>query len=574
MNRSGFKSRVLYSLLFSLILFFGLALPSLEGGSDTLDWLRQEKDTAQIIVGEIKMFPTNAPTKVMINNPMVADVADVTDSMISVTAKLSGKTRLDYFDADGKHSVEIRVIPEDIDELKHRVDKLIDTLSLPGTYTEALPAEGKIALLGKVNKAQESERITAILGELNSKVVDLTVDKERETVIEIDVQVLELDKGSTKALGFTWPSGLTFDEVGSPGIASQGDTTINTTGSLVSTETVQSLPGTPWGTLFKVVNMSRQAFQLSVDALMQEGKAKILSRPRLACQSGKSAELFVGGEKPVFTTNIASFSGAQGTSIEYKEYGIKLKVEPTIVEEGRMKLVLDIDVSEIGDAETIGTSSTGAITAKAYPVIKRSASTELYINDGQTLAIGGLIKQKEDESTSKVPFFGDIPILGAIFRRKAVKIGDGAGAKANTELFITLTPTVISDERDSLWKTRRERVPSYAQVKTSLPASAYAREYMMSAIEYSGIVQERILGKLVYPYKAKEAGFEGLVKLGLHISYVGDLLDAQVKESSGYKTLDDSALKTAKAVEIYPPFPPSLEIKDIWIDVPIMYKAE
>ncbi|MBL7070489.1 MAG: TonB family protein [Candidatus Omnitrophica bacterium] len=574
MNRSRLTFRVLFCAVTSLFFFFGGTIPVLEGGSDTMDWLREEPGTVWIVKGDTKMFPTNAPTKVMISNPRVADVAGVTDSMIAVTANLDGKTTLTYFDADGEQTIEIRVIPEDIEELKKRVDRLLETLNLPGVYTEALPAEGKVALLGKVNKGQEGERITVVLGDLNSKVIDLTIDKEQQTVIEIDVQVLEVDKGSTKVLGFTWPSGFTLDEVGSPGIASQGDTTITTTGSLVSTETVQSLPGTPWGTLFKVVNMSRQAFQLSVDALMQEGKAKILSRPRLACQSGKSAELFVGGEKPVFSTNIASFSGAQGTSIEYKEYGIKLKVEPTIVGDGRMKLVLDIDVSEIGDAETIGTASTGAVTAKAYPMIKRSASTELYINDGQTLAIGGLIKQKEDESTSKVPFLGDIPILGAIFRRKAVKIGDGAGAKANTELFITLTPTVISEEEDSLWRSGKEYSPSYAQVKTTLPSSAYAREYMMSAIEYSGIVQERILEKLVYPYQAKEAGFEGMVKLGLHISYVGDLLDLKVKVSSGYKTLDDSALKAAKEIEIYPPFPPSLEIKDIWIDIPIIYKAE
>jgi len=548
-------------------------MPS-EGSIDSMDWVG-DSEAIQLIVGETKMFPTNTPTRVMITNPNIADVVDVTNTRIAVTAKSSGKTDLVYNDIHGEQSVEIRVIPEDVEEIKRRVDILIETLGMPDVYTEALPAEGKVALLGKVNKAQEKDRLDSALGDLSSKIIDLTLDKEQETVVEIDVQVLEVDKGSTKNLGFTWPSGVTASEVGSPGIASQGSTTVNTTGSLVSTATTLTNAGTPWGTLFKVVNMSRQAFQLSIDALVEEGKARILSRPRLACQSGKSAELFVGGEKPVFTTNIASFSGAQGTTVDYKEYGIKLNVKPTIIEKDRIKLVLNVEVSETGAAETIGTASTGAVTAKAYPLIKRSASTEVFINDGQTLAIGGLIKQKTEEEVTKVPGLGDVPILGALFRRKSTKVGGGAAEKTNTELFITMTPKVISGQepiyRQEAGKPLIQAQGGYTQAAAP---GMYVRDHMLNVMEYSAVVQKRILEKIRYPYSAKESGFQGTVKLGLHISYVGDLLDAAVKTSSGYKVLDDNALKTAKEIKMYPPFPSSMEAKDIWIDVPIIYKAE
>jgi protein TonB len=97
---------------------------------------------------------------------------------------------------------------------------------------------------------------------------------------------------------------------------------------------------------------------------------------------------------------------------------------------------------------------------------------------------------------------------------------------------------------------------------------------MMNMMEYSNIVQRRILESLRYPSSAKEAGFQGTVKLNLHISYVGDLLDASVKDSSGYKVLDDNALKAAREVGTFPPFPSSIDLKDIWIEVPIIYKVD
>ncbi len=565
--------------LFSLPLFFWLH-PGLEGSIESSgDWMEDEGVT-QMIVGDTKVFPTNTPQRVMINNPEIADVIDASNTEITVSAKSPGATTLTFTDIQGEQSIKIRVIPEDAEELKYRVDRLLETLDFSEIYTQALPQEGKVAILGKVNNSQDKERIATILGaQLKEKIVDLTLVKEDEVVVEIDVQVLELDKGSTKTLGFTWPDRVTINELGSPGITSAvGNISVQNTGGLVSTNSTISTPGTKWGTLFKVLNLSRDAFQLSIDALVQDGKARILSRPRLACQSGKEAELFVGGEKPVFTTQLAATTGSSGTTIQYKEYGIKLKVRPTLTEESSIKLALNIEVSEIGEADTIGTVSSGQVTAKAYPLTKRSASTELFINDGQTLAIGGLIKQKSEESTKKVPGLGDIPILGALFRNKSSLTGGGATAKSNTELFITLTPTIILNKsaKTQMPKTEKQNTAFLLPASTAVAinASETSREHFMSIMEYSSIVQKRILQSLVYPPSAKQAGFQGTVKLGLHISYIGDLLDAAIKQSSGYKILDDNAVKTAQSIGTYPPFPSFLDAKDIWVDVPVIYKAD
>jgi general secretion pathway protein D len=141
--------------------------------------------------------------------------------------------------------------------------------------------------------------------------------------------------------------------------------------------------------LFHVVNVTRDAFTLKLDALIKDGKARILSRPRVSCQSGKEAKLVVGGEVPVLsgsvtpgTSGSSSVGATTGGSVEYKEYGIILNVRPALEDSGRVHLNLDVTVSELGDV----VSTTYAL---AYKMTKRTATTELFLDDGQTMALGG-----------------------------------------------------------------------------------------------------------------------------------------------------------------------------------------
>lgn len=77
---------------------------------------------------------------------------------------------------------------------------------------------------------------------------------------------------------------------------------------------------------------------------------------------------------------------------------------------------------------------------------------------------------------------------------------------------------------------------------------------------------------MTYPATARESGFQGTIKLSLHLSYKGDLLDVKVKNSSGYKMIDDNAITVVQGISSYPPFPPSIDSKDLWIDIPIEYQ--
>ena len=170
----------------------------------------------------------------------------------------------------------------------------------------------------------------------------------------------------------------------------------------------------------------------------------MLSRPRIACLSGKEAKLLVGGQVPVLSGSVTPGTSGTGTtgattgaSVEYKDYGIVLNIKPQVNEQGRVHINLNVEVSELG--EKVETDY-----ALAYTFIKRSATSELILDDGQTMAIGGLIKQKTTEELQKFPWLGDVPVLGMFFRHKYVVKGGDSTNREDVELFITLTPRIVS----------------------------------------------------------------------------------------------------------------------------------
>jgi protein TonB len=92
--------------------------------------------------------------------------------------------------------------------------------------------------------------------------------------------------------------------------------------------------------------------------------------------------------------------------------------------------------------------------------------------------------------------------------------------------------------------------------------------------QYARIVQEKIMQSIQYPRMAKEAGFSGTVKVNLQLSYRGQLLQSKIKESSGYRVLDEYTLQAIQAIGSYPPFPPALLSREVWLDIPVSYSQE
>ena len=505
------------------------------------------QETEEILyVGQTKIIPVYGPVRVAIGKPEVADIAAVDSRQVTIIAKGAGTTNLVWWDNFGEQSIKIRVYPEDMSEIKLRIDNLLKSLSLDGVYTQAVESEAKILLLGEVKKPEDLERIDTLLGPLKAKTINLIQVKEEKKEelanVDIDVQVLEVSKDGTKTLGLTWPGSFSLSE---PGVT------------------------TPYSSaIFNIPTYTRTAFSLKLDFLIQEGKARILSRPHLTCQSGKEAELLVGGEKPIFTTSIGE-TETTDTEVEYKEYGIKLNVRPTIVDDNRINLALNIDVSDIETAEVLAEYSDAGVitktTARAYPLIKRSTSTELILENNQTMVISGLIRQKTEEDLRKVPWLADIPVLGLFFRKREIKTGGGSGERGDTELIITLTPSII----------RRQEPRPVPQIKQIRPSIDSKEKKISSPLsKYSGIIRQSILSNLIYPVEAKSAGLTGKVILSLHLFHTGKLLEAKIKQSSGSTLLDNNSVDFAMRTSPFPPFLSEIKEESLWIDIPIIYNLD
>ncbi len=387
-------------------------------------YVRAQEAEIKVYLNESKIVTVNKPKRIAIGNPDIVDIVNASDDMAILSPKTRGTTNLMIWDNAGIHSYRVRVVGGDMQEVKLRIDEILEELHLTSVQTKVSEDDDRVFLFGEVRSPQDRETLNTALGPLRQKVTNLIKIRE-EDMVEIEAQLVELNKDGTKSLGFSWPGSLTFTEKGSPG-----------------------LEGSKPSTLFKVLNYSRDQFNFTLDALIQENKARILSKPRLACLSGREASLLVGGEKPIFTTEVVSSvgTGVAGTSVSYKEYGIRLKIRPVVLENNMINLTLQLEISEPGAVESIGGVNT---TAKAYPFTKRDIITELYLNDGQTLGIGGLIKQKLDDEIRKTPFLGDIPILGIMFKKKLARTGGGFGEKGDMELFIILTPKIMGGKKET-----------------------------------------------------------------------------------------------------------------------------
>ena len=174
-------------------------------------------------------------------------------------------------------------------------------------------------------------------------------------------------------------------------------------------------------------------FQATLRAIAQAGKAELLSRPSILARDGQPATIVVGQSVPLITS--VSFSGLANTpvnNVTYTDVGIILKVTPYISPEGYVEMIVAPQISSIDPTQTAPISA--GVNAPVIDV--RSADTVVVTPDLQTVVIGGLMGADKSFSESKIPFLGDIPLLGNLFKHKTT-------ASSKTELLIFLTPHIV-----------------------------------------------------------------------------------------------------------------------------------
>jgi len=506
--------------------------------------LEEISDEVFLIVGEIRVLEVYSPKRVSVRNPEIVDIDSASSREIILVAKMAGNTTLRVWDKEGEKTFNVTVYAQDPDALRRRLEKTInERLGIREVYFRKNDANGKIMVIGEVT-AIEKAQLETILAPFSSSIDNLLVVGEPSQMVEVDCHILELTTSFSKALGFNWT-----------GTSGSSPTAVSTVTN-AAVETADKLTE-----IFRLVDFTRTALDVQIMAAVNQGKGKILAKPKLLCLSGEEASFLVGGEIPVVKVTSSSAGDTVAEDVEYKDYGVKLNIQPVVLENDDIKLNLTTEVKELS-TEGQYTRADGT-TVKAFAT--RNTSTVLRLRSNQAVIISGLFKDKvTKDDINRVPGLGDIPILGALFRSKDYQ-------NNQTELVISLVPRLINTKKkkDNIIVVREE-----SSFRRKLRVEPRYLEEEAALNHYILEVQKIIFQSLNYPRLAREAGWQGAVKVKLHINNEGELLGVKISESSGYLSFDDNVLKIVESLSPYPVFPPNIELNDLWIDVPIVYEMD
>ncbi len=374
-------------------------------------------------------------TELSVANPAIADIASLSDRSIYVLGKTAGATTLTIFDQNGQlvANVDVRVSP-DIAEFKERLAQI-----LPGERIDVRTANDGIVLSGRVSGARKVARALE-LAELYApdKVTNLMVVGGSQQVM-LQVRFAEMQRSVAKSLG----SSLTVDNGPISGFGAVSGNAILTNGSLTSQPGSNGAIGIGFG-------IGGLAVNVLVEALESKGMARTLAEPNIVAISGQEARFLAGGEYPVPTEN-----GDGSVSIDYRPFGVELNFLPSVIDDDLINLELETTVSSI-DQDTSFTSTSG-LSIAAFKV--RRASTTVEMRDGQSFAIAGLLQDDFADLNGQVPWIGDVPILGALFRSAEFQ-------RRQTELVIIVTPHLVTPTTSEALAlpTDRMRIPTEAEL--------------------------------------------------------------------------------------------------------------
>jgi general secretion pathway protein D len=197
-------------------------------------------------------------------------------------------------------------------------------------------------------------------------------------------------------------------------------------------------------------------FMVTLHAIAQVGKAKVLSRPSILARNNQPATITIGQSVPLITGTSYDALGNQHNSITWTSIGVILQVTPFITQDGMIEMIVAPQISRLDPTISIPISVAANGAAITTPVIDiRSANTVVNTPDGLPVIIGGLIQNTKTETVTKIPLLGDIPLLGNLFQRKQKD-------DAKSELIIILTPHIVAAPTELAALTAKERARSGA----------------------------------------------------------------------------------------------------------------
>jgi pilus assembly protein CpaC len=368
--------------------------------------------------GTLIRLPRPANT-VFVANPDIADVQIKSPMLVYVSAKSPGETVI--YAVDGGDTVLLNAavrVDFDLSQLRQSLERTV-----PGNAISVTQVDSSLVLSGAVASAGQAEKArtlaAAVTGGVKGGQVINRLSVATPNQVNLQVRIAEVDRQILKQIGVDWSklgSGVNFVTTNNP-----------STSSLLS----GMLPMTNFLTAGVFPPNSGNEVAAMVEALATEGFLTTLAEPNLTAVSGQTASFLAGGEYPYPVPQSGS-GGATVITIQFQQYGVQLAFTPTIIDSDHLSLKVRPEVSELdyGNAVSLG----GGNVVPALTV--RRAETTIDLASGQSFALAGLLQHNTSQNLSKVPWLGDIPILGALFRSNKFQNNE-------SELVVIVTPYLV-----------------------------------------------------------------------------------------------------------------------------------
>ena len=368
--------------------------------------------------------------RVAVADPSVADLKVVTPTQVLLTAKGTGGTDLTLWNRQNQPLVVALQVSRNLEALRKQLKELF-----PGENVSAAAAGDLVVVSGEVSDVRIPERVAEV-ARLHAKQVANLVRVTGNQQVQLEVRFAEVSRSGLREIGINgffktkngdYVGGL-FGSRTFPGdfLNTAQNPAIPGTGprGLAAPGQPPDVPNPQFSNAFSLFFSGYPGFPFSamLNLLESNGLAKVLAEPSLVTLTGQEAKFLAGGEFPI---PLASSFGT--ISVSWKKFGILLGFTPTVIADNTIHLKLAAEVSDLDPSSSVTISGT------TIPgLTSRQSETTVRLGDGQSFAIAGLLSDKTRSQVDKVPFFGSIPILGALFRSTAYR-------RDETELLVVVT---------------------------------------------------------------------------------------------------------------------------------------
>ena len=391
------------------------------GGAASIGAVKLESTRLVTSVNKSELIESDAAIRrVSVGNPDMIEVVAVSNRELVVNAKAAGETTLIVWSTAGRKpfSVVVLPLPGKVESVRSQFEKEFDGQDVTLTFED-----GSVFLRGTVKDMTAAGRAVAIASTLGKVVNLLHVEvPPSDYQVLLKVRFADVDRSATQQLGFNLMStgaGNTPGSIGTGQFAGPAVTAVDKTASFSFSNALN-------------VFLYRPDLNLgaTIQALEARNLVQILAEPNLLTTSGSAANFLAGGEFP-FPTLQGGGSGIGQITIQFREFGVRLKFLPTVTPRGTIHLAVMPEVSALDYTNSLQVQG---FTIPGLSV--RRMETEIELEDGQSFVIGGLIDNRMTETIDKIPGLSKLPLLGKLFQSRAVQ-------KNNSELLVLVTPEIV-----------------------------------------------------------------------------------------------------------------------------------